>query len=338
MYRIINDPEEIDRKAWADFVNNHPNGNIFQSPNMFEVYENSPLQKPYIFACYDLNSELCGILLANILKVSSGFTGIFSSRSIIQGGPLIKNELPEIFELIIQYYNRFIKNKVIYSQFRNQWVSKHTDVFLKNGYEYEDHLNIYIDLTKSQEVLWNELHTNRKKNLKKSTKALVEIKEIQQANELKDGYEILKEVYKNANVPLAPEQFFKNAWNVLQKENLIKIFGAYHGRELLGIRLILCYKNVITDWYAGSFQKHYNKYPNDLLLWEIFLWGRNNKYELFDFGGAGKPSVPYGVRDYKIKFGGNLVNFGRFENIHKPLIYKFSLIGYSIWKLFRRIV
>jgi serine/alanine adding enzyme len=337
MYRITHDPEEIDRKAWADFVYNHPKGNIFQSPKMFEVYQNSPLQKPYVFACYNLNNELCGILLANIIKVSSGFTGIFSSRSIIHGGPLINNELPEIFELIIRYYNKFIKHKVIYSQFRNLCESINTSVFLKNGYEYEDHLNIYIDLTKSEEVLWNELHTNRKKNIKKSRNALVLVKEIQQANELKLGYEILKEVYKNAKIPLAPERFFNNARNILQENNYIRIFGAYQDSELLGIRLILCYKDVITDWYAGSFQKHYNMYPNDLLLWEIFLWGRKNKYKLFDFGGAGKPSVPYGVRDYKIKFGGNLVNFGRFENIHMPIIYKFSSIGYRIWKLLKRI-
>ena len=36
------------------------------------------------------------------------------------------------------------------------------------------------------------------------------------------------------------------------------------------------------------------------------------------FGGAGKPDKPYGVRDYKLKFGGQLVNWGRFEKVHKP--------------------
>jgi lipid II:glycine glycyltransferase (peptidoglycan interpeptide bridge formation enzyme) len=37
--------------------------------------------------------------------------------------------------------------------------------------------------------------------------------------------------------------------------------------------------------------------------------------------GAGKPDIPYGVRDFKMAFGGQLVEHGRFLCIHKPLLY-----------------
>ena len=30
--------DSIDRQKWEDFVLNHPNGNIFQTPEMYEVY------------------------------------------------------------------------------------------------------------------------------------------------------------------------------------------------------------------------------------------------------------------------------------------------------------
>ena len=74
--------------------------------------------------------------------------------------------------------------------------------------------------------------------------------------------------------------------------------------------LALVYKNAIYDFYAGAYPEYYNKYLNDLIPWETFLWVKQNRYTLFDFGGAGKPNKPYSVRDYKIKFCGQWVNLG----------------------------
>ena len=41
----------------------------------------------------------------------------------------------------------------------------------------------------------------------------------------------------------------------------------------------------------------------------------------FNFMGAGKPDVPYGVRNFKSKFGGELVETPRYVIAHKPLFY-----------------
>ena len=70
-----------------------------------------------------------------------------------------------------------------------------------------------------------------------------------------------------------------------------------------------------------------------LLPWKIMEWGHENGYKLFDFGGAGKPNIPYGVRDYKLKFGGDLVNFGRFEKVHKKYRMAFGKIGLKTLEL-----
>ena len=96
--------------------------------------------------------------------------------------------------------------------------------------------------------------------------------------------------------------------------------------------IALIYNDCVYDLYAGSKKEHYKNYPNDLIPWEVFKWGRKNGYSIFDFGGAGKPDVPYGVRDYKKKFGGEFVNFGRFENIHSKNLFKISKLGYETWK------
>jgi serine/alanine adding enzyme len=47
---------------------------------------------------------------------------------------------------------------------------------------------------------------------------------------------------------------------------------------------------------------------------------------------AGKPEEEYGVRDFKAKFGGYLVNFGRNIHVHKPTWLGISKFGYQIYQ------
>ena len=54
----------------------------------------------------------------------------------------------------------------------------------------------------------------------------------------------------------------------------------------------------------------------------MFKQCKNAGKTIFDFGGAGKPVVHYGVRDYKMKFGGKLVNYGRLTLVHNPIKMK----------------
>jgi len=95
----------------------------------------------------------------------------------------------------------------------------------------------------------------------------------------------------------------------------------------------LCYKELVYAWYAGSDSAYFDKRPNDFLTWQVMLWSKANSYKVFDFGGAGNPTVDYGVRNYKMKFGGELVHFGRFEKTHKTL---FMFIGRKLYRLYKK--
>lgn len=98
----------------------------------------------------------------------------------------------------------------------------------------------------------------------------------------------------------------------------------------------LAHKNTLFDYYAGAYRDYYNKHPNDLLPWEVLKWGKQNGFTRFVFGGAGKPNVPYGVRDYKKKFGGEFVNYGRFEKIHCPGLFKLIIPAFNLWKKLKK--
>jgi len=53
--------------------------------------------------------------------------------------------------------------------------------------------------------------------------------------------------------------------------------------------------------------------------------------------GVGKPNVPYGVRDFKMRFGGTVVNYGRYIRISNKFIYMLAEFGYNILSLMKKV-
>lgn len=318
---------------WFSFVYNHPNGNIFQTPEMYEVYKNTKNYEPIFLAVIDEKEEILGTLLAVIQKEYSGFLGSFTARSIIYGGPLIKDNNPDVLDLILKEYDKITKSKAIYSQFRNMWEWREfKNIFIKNGFNYEEHLDIIVNLIKSEDELWRNVDTKRRNEIRNATKSNIIFSIKTEIDYLKQCYEILKKVYKRAKLPLPAYSFFENILKLSNENFGLKLYCAEYDNKIIGCMLGLIYKGTIYDFYAGAYQEFYSKHPNDLIPWSVFLWGKNNGFEKFDFGGAGKPDKPYGVRDYKLKFGGELVNWGRFENVHKPLLMKVGKIGLKVWQ------
>jgi lipid II:glycine glycyltransferase (peptidoglycan interpeptide bridge formation enzyme) len=331
-YVLITNANAIDKKKWSDFVYNHPNSNIFQTPEMCEVYQNSKKYEPVFLAVVNNQDEISGTLLAVIQKEYSGVLGNFTARSIIQGGPLIKDDDPDVLGFVLKEYDEIIKKKAIYSQFRNFWDWGYSrEIFIKNGFEFEEHLNILIDLTKTEEQLWKEVYSKRRNEVRRATKEGVCFSIEHTEDSLKKCYGILQKVYSRAKLPIPDYNFFYNLYRMGSNSKLI-IFCACYESKIIGCMLALSFKDTIHDFYAGSMVKFYNKYPNDLIPWEVFKWGKENNYKVFDFGGAGKPDVPYGVRDYKKKFGGAFVNYGRYEKIHKPLLMQIGKLGLKLWQ------
>ena len=64
----------------------------------------------------------------------------------------------------------------------------------------------------------------------------------------------------------------------------------------------------------------------------IIHWGLTNNFSKFDFGGAGNLKENRGIREYKLKFGGELIEIGRIHYISKPVHYNLGKLGFSILK------
>ncbi len=277
-----------------------------------------------------------GTLLAIIQKQFAGLFSVLSSRAVIIGGPLIADNDAELFDRILKEYDNLIAKRVVYSQIRNlndTLMRKYT--FINNGYKYQEHLNFLIDLRKSTDQLWKELNSKRRNKIRKAMKANVTVKQIMNQIDFQESYDILYKVYQRARLPLPDCQYFNNIFNTAG-DNYFFPWGAYYQNKLIGTMYTFVYNKIVYDWYAGANTEFYSKHPNDIIPWEIFKQTKEFGCSLFDFGGAGKPGVPYGVRDYKKKFGGQMVNYGRFEKIHHPGLYNIARFGFWMWRRIKK--
>lgn len=338
MLVVVKDHTEVGRDKWSDFVKCHPDGNIFQTPEMFELYRSDEKDDAVFLSVLNSGKEILGILIAYIHREYKSIVGNISSRAIVWGGPLVVGQDKEIAGLLLSEFCKICRMKTIYSQFRNIYdVSCYKDVFENKGFKFESHLNFLFDLKKGEENLWSRINSTRRKQINRSTRRGVktEVTDHISQEDLSSCFSILRLVYKTAKLPHPDIEFFKRAIVILGSCDYFKAIVATLNGEIIGFRFFLSYKRLLYDWYAGSMPDHHDKYVNDLLPWELMKWGIPNGFDTFDFGGAGKPDIPYGVRDFKQKFGGDLVNFGRFEKINKPFLMKMANTGFKFWKLFR---
>ncbi len=326
-YKII-DATQISREKWWEFTDNNENCNIFSTPYMYDVWNETPGYRSFAFFAIDGNEEIKGILSGYLQTVSSGIFSKISTRAVLMQAPVALDD--EALSTLLKHYINFIKRKAVYTEIRNNYDTlNQRHIYEESGFHYEDHLNIIVDLSQSENILWEQISSSRRGEIKKAIKSGVFVSKLTD-DYLIESYSILKEVYNRVKLPLPSILFFRNA---LQKSTVnmgMIIYGAFFNDKLIGIMFTLQYKDTVFDFFAGSISEYYDKHPNDILPWEVFKLCKKEGKTVFDFGGAGKPNVPYGVRDYKKQFGGKSVNYGRFTLVHNPIKMKIAEAGFKL--------
>jgi len=331
---IIKDYTEVKSEDWNDYVYNHKDGNIFQTLMYLQLHNQSRKSIPFGFALLQddkIAGVICGVIYQNFFFP----VNIFTKRAVIIGGPLVDDDNEEIIEKLLEKTDKHLSKKAIYIQFRNiRDLSLHNGVFKKSGFIYEDHLDIIHHLENDTETIKKGISKNKRNNVVKAQNRGAEFYEVKDIEEYENGLHLIFETYKRVGLPCPSKYYFINAYKIML--DILKVFAIKYESKIIGIRLELCYKDMVYDWFAGSDGNYKNCYPNDVLPYNILFWSKENNYKKFDFGGAGKSDIPYGVREHKLKFGGELVSYGRFEKVLNPLYYNILKVLLNLSKRLRK--
>jgi serine/alanine adding enzyme len=333
--RIVQDLEE---GLWKDFVDRNPRGNIFHTPEMFRVFAATVGHKPELWAVVGSNSEVLALMTPVHVTLMDGWLRRFTTRSVVYGSLLCQETTrgKDGLRLLLEAYAKNTAGQSLFTELRNLCNLEDLQPLLGDcGYAYEGHLNYLIDLDRPPEEILQSIGKRTRKKIRKGLRdGRVQIGEVTDRSELDHWYEILQNTYSNAQVPLADRSLFEAAFDILHPRGMARFLLARIDGVTAACSVELPYKDTIYGWYGGSDRAYSEQLPNEMLIWHILEWGALNGYRVYDFGGAGKPDEEYGVRDFKAKFGGELVNFGRNTCEHAPSLLKLSRSVYTLYRRF----
>jgi lipid II:glycine glycyltransferase (peptidoglycan interpeptide bridge formation enzyme) len=328
----------LDPKIWREFTDKHPQGNIFHTPEMFKVFERTRGHQPKLWAAVDNDGRLLALLPPVQVTIKDGLMRRLTTRSIAYGSVLSYPDSAgnEAVAALLRSYRQSMKSEALYTEFRNlSDQSAIRPVLEKSGYVHEDHLNYLIDLRCSPNELLQSFGPRTRKHIRReSKKCQLVFEQVTHSAQVKTCYDLIKKSYLAASVPVADISMFEAAFDVLNPLNMVKFWLVRKDSVYIAASVELIYKDVIFGWYGGVDRDYSSCTPSEYLTWCILDWGVRNGFRMYDFGGAGTPEEEYGVRDFKAKFGGQLVCYGRDKWVHSPNLLRFSTAGYEIIRRF----
>jgi len=331
--------EELGKKLEDEvrlFLNGQDFKTVFQSPDFFHFYKTIAYYEPIYLIARDKEAQIIGVLLAVLIREGNGLIGFFSRRYVVYGGPIVKNDHPEIIDFLLSKLDKATKRKALFTQFRNfkVWPNEVQQVFEKNDFALRDRLNSLVELQKTDTVT-QQFSASRRRQLKKALKAGVCIAEAQNIQEVDALYELLEKLYtEKVKKPLPGRQFFQHFYKTLVPAGAGIILLVWHNEQLIGgiVSPITAGFSISELYVVGLDQEFPNLYPSVVATWAAMDYGQRMGLQHFDFMGLGKPDVAYGVRDFKLRFGGSQVNYGRFAKRNYKLLYGLAEIGYNLWR------
>ncbi len=331
MYKFLT-TSEIDYNKWSDLVDNSITATFFQTSECFNFYKRLDFLTPFLFGL-EVNSDLKAIVCGYILSENGTIKRYFSRRAIIPGGILLATEInTDILTEFLKYIRVILSKKAIYLEIRNfNSYKNYLYSFKKAGFHYQKHLNFHLDLSEPQKVR-NNLSTNIKRQIKQTQKNDVICYLSNEETDIFEFYDILSELYfSKIKTPLFPVGFFIE----LSKLNSAKFFVVKNNEKTVGgIFCVVLNKKTVYEWYICG-KDLSNIYPSSFATWSGIEYGLNNDFVRFDFMGAGRPGEKYGVREFKAKFGGKLVEYGRFMVINNLFLYHLGASFINIKKLLK---
>ena len=331
-YKIINNVNEIDVNQWDNLIKHSNVATWFQTKIAYKFYESLPnIMTPFVIALVK-NNVLRGLVVGYITQEKNPIKQLLTRRAIIVGGPLLANDITnQEVELLMSATRKSLKGKAIYIETRNfNDYSAWKEGFIASGFEYVPHLNFHVD-TISKEIIEGNLSKSRKRDIRVSFRDGAVIVNNPTIEQVRSYYTILADLYQTkVKLPLFPLEFFEKLYELDSSRFLLV---EYNG-EIFGGTVCVCLQNkTMFEWFVcGKDGVVKNIFPSEVATYAGLQCSVDDNCAKFDMMGAGSPNVKYGVRDFKAKFGGQLVEHGRYLCVLNILSYSLGKLGVKFLK------
>ena len=304
---------------------------IFQSDKFLSFLSDIDIFDPFCFLSNRDDIEF-GRIQGFILKNGGPVKRFLSRRAIVNGGPHLADDIThEELASLLTKCTQDLKHDAIYIETRNfKDYSQYRDVFERCGFVYEPHYDFVVN-TESLEIAESNLGKSRKRDIRTSLRDGACVVDNPTKEQIHSFYEVLVNLYKTkVKTPLFPLEFYIKLFHTdFSKFLLIEYRG-----EIIGGTVCVFDDEAVYEWFAcGKDGVYKNIFPSTLATWSGIKFAAESGRKRFDMMGAGAPGDGgYGVREFKAKFGGELVEYGRFKYICNKPLYSLGKLAVKIMK------
>ena len=330
MTRVLTYPD-IDPQQWNELVQSSPTATWFQTPEAYEFYASNPEEMTPFAVGIEENGHLVGVIVGYTTQEKNPIKQLLTCRSIIIGGPLLDEHISSDALIALLVAVKQVTKKAIYVETRNfNDYSRWKEIFEQCSFQYQPHLNFHVD-TSSVEVVDKNLGKSRKRDIRTTIRDGVTPVYQPTIEQVKEYYQILLNLYTTkVKTPLFSWNFFEQ---LHRTEHARFILTEYQGRIIGGTVCVELPNKALYEWFACGEDGVYDHiYPSCYATYLGIKYAAESGCQIFDMMGAGKPDEAYGVRDFKAKFGGKMVEHGRYLCIRKPLLYNLGKLGVKLLK------
>jgi serine/alanine adding enzyme len=328
---LLDDWEAV-RPLWDQFVEDHPKGSVFHSSEMVRVFLGTKGNKPRALASVTPEGRIAALLVSVRVQTLPPPMGRLSSRAVFYAEPLCHDHpdsMKALFQLIARH-DAHMNRSVLFAEVRPLYAPGSERIVLERaGYTYLDYLNYVNDVRSPVSLMWSKLHKGAQYAIRQCEKRGLVAREVPPEIAVSHVYPLLKLSYKHSGVPLADRSLFDATAHELAPRGMTRFFAVYDGESPVAADVMLTHKDRVYLWYGGV-SRACEGSPCSLLRWFELKWAHEHGYAICDSGGAGWPGIPYGVRDFKRKFGGELVQFGRYRKVFSPLRLALAEKAYNL--------
>ena len=321
--------------SWRAFVAEHPQGNIFHTPEMFQVFSRTRGYAPAVWAVTQ-GEQILSFMLPVRISLMGGPLRYLTTRTVVHGGVLCATgpKGRAALSLMLKAYTQAEGNSTLFTTiYETANLPASQPPLYQYGFVYAPSLNYLVDLNRSPEDILQGMQRRTRQKIRRGLKLdEVSIEEVTDRHNLSAIYELVRLSCDYGKHSLADSSLLEATFDILRPKGLAVLTVARVGERLIAASVDLPYKGTIFGWYGGMDRRHAPCAANELLLWNIFEWGAQSGYQIYNFGGAGLPNEQSNIGDFKAKFGAELVYLGHNTCVHAPVLMQLSKIGYSIYR------
>ncbi len=304
--------------------------NVFQTEEWMRLFEGEDDTKVVLFAVYvnaqcsmhnaqldaigDMDKSqlllLQPIVIQRFVKWLPWRLGAYAVawREPWSNPEMSEDEESEAFKLLTQFMERYCRSRALYIEYRHFAENNIYHSHLISRFKALPWYNLYRRFDVGADVV-EQMNKSKQRQLRQSLSAGVAVEHNPTDAQISEWYALLRRLYRRIHRPLPSVDVFLK----LNKSGIGRVFVVvYEGRVVSGSAILYLLSKeensqLFYEWYRASVDERIEGvYPSVVATWQAMQLVADMGGGRFDFMGAGRRDKEYGVRQFKLEFGGEL--------------------------------